>query len=102
MHLNLFTTIHLSDSNNYYHTKLILLGKDHKLVYTHSLLLCGMQSKKKGRRRKRPFGSLQKDVKTEHIHVSVFSSMYIMVQTLKTGKTKKKQRQVSTQTFCRC
>lgn len=47
MHLNLFTTIHLSDSNNYYHTKLILLGKDHKLVYKHSLLLCGMQSKKK-------------------------------------------------------
>lgn len=48
MHLNLFTTIRLCDSNNYYyHTKLILLGKDHKLVYTHSLLLCGMQSKKK-------------------------------------------------------
>lgn len=47
MHLNLFTTIRLCDSNNYYHTTLILLGKDHKLVYTHSLLLCGIAFKKK-------------------------------------------------------
>ena len=89
MHLNLFTPIRLCDSNNNYYTKLILLGKDHYLVYTHSLLLlaCSPTLKK---RRKWPFGSLQKDVKTEHIHVSLFSAVHIMVQTLKTGKTKKK------------
>ena len=102
MHLNLYTPICLCDSNNYYHTKLILLGKDHKLVYTHSLLLCGMQSQKKEEGGNDLLDHYRRMFKTEHIHVSIFSSVHIMEQTLKTGKTKKKQGQVNTQTFCRC
>lgn len=104
MHLNLFTTIRLCDSNN----NLLLSHKINFAWQRSQISLHTFSStvwhavQKKGRRRKRPFGSLQKDVKTEHIHVSIFSSVYIMVQTLKTGRTKKKQGQVSTQTFCRC